>query len=136
MNAVIRLDDKGSPYLIVNYEDREGNEETASDDAERLFFTRLNQNGGLLHLVPGKGKQVRMLVTTGALRRKANVTESTILGDPSPRNAPVEAMGRFTPSNHEPFIKEESLDKSEAPQAGNDASLGSDPDEGGDAFPR
>jgi len=85
MNAVIRLDDKGSPYLIVNYDDREGNEETASDDAERLFFTRLNQNGGLLHLVPGKGKQVRMLVTTGSLKRKASVTESVILGSPEAR---------------------------------------------------
>jgi hypothetical protein len=85
MNAVIRLDDKGSPYLIVNYDDREGNEETASDDAERLFFTRLNQNGGLLHLVPGKGKQVRMLVTTGSLKRKASVTESVILGGPEAR---------------------------------------------------
>lgn len=85
MNAVIRLDDKGSPYLIVNYEDREGAEQTASDDAERLFFTRLNQNGGLLHLVPGKGKQVRMLVTTGAVKRRADVIESGILGSPAPR---------------------------------------------------
>jgi hypothetical protein len=133
MNAVIRLDDKGSPYLIVNYDDREGDEQTASDDAERLFFTRLNQNGGILHLVPGKGKQVRMLVTTGSLKRKANVTESTILGEPEPRSEPIHVMGRVSP--HEHFIKED-FEKRETPQAGNDASLGSDPDEGGDAFPR
>lgn len=89
MNAVIRLDDKGSPYLIVNYEDREGAEQTASDDAERLFFTRLNQNGGLLHLVPGKGKQVRMLVTTGAVKRKYSVTDGMILGSPTMANGSI-----------------------------------------------
>jgi len=100
MNAVIRLDGKGSPYLIVNYDDREGSEETASDDAERLFFTRLNQNGGLLHLVPGKGKQLRMLVTTGAIKRQANVTESAILGDPEPRQPPF-AQSASTPEKAE-----------------------------------
>ena len=109
MNAVIRLDDKGSPYLIVNYDDREGSEETASDDAERLFFTRLNQNGGLLHLVPGKGKQVRMLVTTGTIKRNASVTESVILGDPSPRRS--SSLSTFTPSDHAPFVKEEKSEK-------------------------
>lgn len=85
MKSTIRLDGEGNPYLIVYYENKEGVEENALDDAERLFFTKLNQNGGLLHLVPGKDKQLRMIVTTGLLKRKANVTESGILGNPAPR---------------------------------------------------
>ena len=118
MRSSIRLDSEGNPYLIVYYEDKEGDGRNALDDAERLFFTKLNQNGGLLHLVPGKGKQMRMLVTTGLLRRKANVTESTILGSPEPR---TDTVGRFTPSDHTSFVKEESLSKSETPQAEEDS---------------
>ncbi len=110
MRASIRLDGEGSPYLIVYYDDMEGDGDDAKDDAERLFFTKLNQNGGLLHLVPGKGKQMRMLVTTGLLKRKANVTESSILGGPAAREQlerDVEyALNRLDASNHEPLIKE------------------------------
>lgn len=148
MNAVIRLDDKGNPYLIVNYEDKEGDEQTASDDAERLFFTRLNQNGGLLHLVPGKGKQVRMLVTTGGIKRQANVTESNALGNPHGREElktvskevgellesfrdlkkekdQVDERGHTVCCENGTFEEEHTCRK----QPGNDAGLGPDPND-------
>ncbi|CAM6004841.1 unnamed protein product [Sphagnum balticum] len=87
MNAVIRLDDKGSPYLIVNYEDREGNEQSASDDAERLFFTHLNQNGGLLHLVPDEIKEPTQSadLTNDSVIPSSTVVDPDEGGDAFPR---------------------------------------------------
>lgn len=85
MQAVIRLDDDGNPYLVVTYLDTEGQDSNAQEDAERLFFRKLNQNGGSLHLVPGRDKLMKMIVVTGQNKRKTSVTETNILGSPEPR---------------------------------------------------
>jgi hypothetical protein len=111
MKAVIRLDGDGNPYLICYYEDKEGGGDDANDDAERLFFNKLNQNGGLLHLVPGRDKSLKMIVTTGLVKRKANVTETNILGNPEPRASAAGLSVSLTPKNHEPMIKEEKSNK-------------------------
>lgn len=114
MKSVIRLDGEGNPYLICYYEDKEGGGSDANDDAERLFFNKLNQNGGLLHLVPGRDKSLKMIVTTGLVKRRSSVTESSVLGNPEPR-AEAQPLPQ-APLNHQPVIKVEIENNSLAPR--------------------
>lgn len=129
MNAQVRLDHEGNAYLVVTYKEKEGNEDNASEDAERLFFKKFNQNGGTLHLVPGKDKTLKMLVVTGGAKRQASVTESWVLGPVEPRKeepkqSPKQEVtkSRFEVEDIDTF----DLDR--------DGPAGSDPDSGGNAL--
>lgn len=70
MNAVIRLDDNGSPYLVVSYKEtgEDGENLTAQQDAEKLFFSKLRQNSGSFHVIPGRENLMKFLVVPGGKR--------------------------------------------------------------------
>ncbi|MCX9024674.1 MAG: hypothetical protein OIN85_01095 [Candidatus Methanoperedens sp.] len=65
MEAKIRLDQFGSPYLVISYSERVGDEASAAEDAERLFFQKINSNGGTVHIVSGKERNSRVLLVPG-----------------------------------------------------------------------
>lgn len=94
MESKVRLDGEGNPYLVITYQDREGEDSNAQEDAERLFFRKFNQNGGTLHLVPGKDKTMRFIVVLGGTKRKTSVAESFAIG-------PVEAREEDSANSRE-----------------------------------
>lgn len=80
MEASIRLDKDGTPYLVILQESQEGNEVNANEDAESLFFRKLiNSGGGSLHLVASRDKRAKVIVLAGTGKRFASPLEKSVL---------------------------------------------------------
>ena len=131
MNAQVRLDHEGNAYLVLTYQEKEGSETDANEDAERLFFKKFNQNGGSLHLVPGKNKTLKMLILTGGTKRQASVTESSILGPVEPRDERPSYSDKQPREVTKSRFEIEDLDTTDLDR---DGPAGSDPDSGGSAL--
>jgi hypothetical protein len=86
MEAKIRLDGSGTPYLSITYVKpvQDDSVTSAQDDAERLFFDRINDKGVSAYVTGGNApgtQKVGILVTAGALpRRPATNSERQLIG--------------------------------------------------------
>ena len=68
MEVQIRLDQTGSPYLIISCDNTDKESFNAQEDAEKLFFTQVAKNGGKFHCVE-KGKSLKILVVSNVEKR-------------------------------------------------------------------
>lgn len=113
MNAQIRIDDMGNAYLSITHISDGGEDSNAEADAERLFFKKLDQNGGRLHLIPGRDKKLKLLILTGHVKRQTSVTESVILEQGAARAYAEPTPSPLPESEYKAKSKvEESLDNS------------------------